>query len=177
MTRPLRRSPPRAVIARLICRAAEMEKPRIPVRERVLVVSLDDQMDVVALDAHVDDAKVVALRRDDRRLAERQVDVASAQAIDAADDPDRDVHRMPAIVLGPYVVARARTLPLGLAARASALAAVRPEDHLDLIALHTSLAHGASRCSAARRDLDFADNLSSNKISYLLPEQTARMPE
>ena len=53
MTLPVRRSPPRAVIALLICRAAEIEKAPDTVRQRLLVLGLDDHVDVVSLDGHV----------------------------------------------------------------------------------------------------------------------------
>src|SRR5690606_14735428 len=138
-------------------------EPSDPLRERVLVVGLDDQVEVVPLDAHVHDAEVLALRGDDRRLAERQVEVLAAQPGGAADDPGRQVHRMPRIVLPPRRVACARTLAFRLASRAPALAAVGPEDHLDLIALHASLAHDPALPGArppSARPLDSADNLS-----------------
>jgi acetylornithine/succinyldiaminopimelate/putrescine aminotransferase len=63
-------------------------------------------------------------------------------------------------VRGPRRVRRARLLALRLAARTGALAAVRPEDHLDLSALRASLAHVPAFPIASARPLESADNLS-----------------
>jgi hypothetical protein len=143
MTRPVRRSPPRAVIALLICRAGGDREALDPLGERALAVGLDDEVDMVALDGHVDDAEVLAPGGDDRRLAQREVDVAAAQPGGTADDPHRHVHRMSSVVLGPRCVGRTWALALRLAPRARALAAVGPEDHLDLPALPSRSAHGS----------------------------------
>jgi hypothetical protein len=108
-------------------------------RECGLVIGLDDQVDMVPLDAHVADAKVLACRGDDRRLAKRQADVAAPKAADVPDDADRDVHGVARVVLGARLVALARALALGLTACTRAPAAVCPEDQLHLPLLHELL--------------------------------------
>jgi hypothetical protein len=72
---------------------------------------------------------------------------------------------MPGVVRGPRRVGLARPLPLRLAARARTLAAVSPEDHLDLPALPASGAHDSALPDRAAppRDLEFANNLSQQK--------------
>ena len=62
-------------------------KPLHPDGERALVVGLDEQMQVVALDAEVHDPEVLAPRRGQRGLANRLVRRAAAQVADRGYDP------------------------------------------------------------------------------------------
>jgi hypothetical protein len=72
--------------------------------ERVLVVGLDEQVEMRALDAEVDDAEVVAPGGRERGLADRLVGEPAAQVADRADHPQDDVHRVPRDKLRPYLV-------------------------------------------------------------------------
>ena len=111
------------------------------------------------MDTHVHDTEVLALCGDDRRLAERQIDVTAAQPADVPDDPDRHVHRVARIILGAHLVALARSTAVGLAPRASTLAAVRPEDHFHLTWPHESSACAPwCRNGTLLRRLDSAEN-------------------
>jgi len=75
-----------------------------PRRERGLVVCLDDQVDVRALDACVHDPEVLAPRSGERRFADRLVDAPPAQVADRSDDSQRDVHGIPRMQKRPLPV-------------------------------------------------------------------------
>jgi hypothetical protein len=82
-----------------------------PARERQLVVGLDEQVDVVALDADVHDPKHAGLfvrelapRDRDRRFAQGFVHVPLAQGADLADDPQHDMHGLIALELRARLV-------------------------------------------------------------------------
>jgi hypothetical protein len=101
------------------------------------VLRLDDQVDVIALNADVDDAKRVtgvvvelAARDGDGRLAQRLVHVPLAQAADRVDDAQHDVHRIPRVECRALLVRRARTLALGLAPRFARELAILPNTHV-----------------------------------------------
>jgi hypothetical protein len=94
-----------------------------PARQRRLVVGLDPQVDVRALDADVDDPEVLASRRRERRFADRLVGEPAAQAAHRGDGPQHDVHRVPGVELGPLAVRRPRPPTLRLAASPPPLAA------------------------------------------------------
>ena len=68
------------------------------------MISLDEQVEVGALDAEVDDAKVFPPRRGERGFADRPVGEPTAQAADRANDAQDDVHRMPRGQRGPGLV-------------------------------------------------------------------------
>jgi hypothetical protein len=104
-------------------------------RERLLALGLDQKVDVIALQADVHDPDAFAQRRHDRRLAERLVHVAPAQASDGRNNTQHDVERMPQLDLGPLAVWRARSVALRLAACTPAFAAV-----LEQLLLNVSLA-------------------------------------
>src|SRR5213078_4277299 len=57
-----------------------------------------EQVDVVALDAEVDDPEVLAQRGGERRFADRLVHAATAQVADRADDPQHHVHGVAFVV-------------------------------------------------------------------------------
>ena len=63
-------------------------------RQGGLVVGLDDEVEMRALDAEVDDPEVLAARRGERRLADRLVGEPSPQVADVSDDAQHDVDRM-----------------------------------------------------------------------------------
>src|ERR1041385_7829247 len=60
--------------------------------ERMLVAGFDDQVDVVVLDAEMDDAEALAPRSGQRGFVDRLIDAAPAQVADRADRPQCDVH-------------------------------------------------------------------------------------
>jgi len=89
-------------------------KPLHPRGERALVVSLHQQMQMIALNAQVHDPEVLAPRRRQRGLANCLVRRASAQIADRTDDTQDHVHRVPRLELGPHSVRRTRpSLGLG----------------------------------------------------------------
>ncbi|HEX3764372.1 MAG TPA: hypothetical protein VHW23_37010 [Kofleriaceae bacterium] len=96
-----------------------------PPGQRRLVAGLHEQVDVRALDAEVDDVKVLAQRGGERRLADRLVDAAPAQVADRADHPQRDVHGIPRVQERPLLVRRAGPRPLGRPPCPASLAAAR----------------------------------------------------
>jgi hypothetical protein len=95
-----------------------------PRRQGDLSVGLDDEVEVRALDAEVDDPEVLAARRGERRLADRLVGEPAAQVADVPDDAQHDVDRMPRGELGPYLVRRPGPR-LALATRAPLAATLR----------------------------------------------------
>ena len=66
-----------------------------PRGKRALVVGLDEQVQVVALDAQVHDPEVLAPCGGKCRLAHRLVRRAAAQVADRRNHSQDDVHRMP----------------------------------------------------------------------------------
>jgi hypothetical protein len=92
--------------------------------ERPLVLGLDQQVDVAALQADMDDADPLADGGDDRGLAEGAIHLAPAQAADGGHHAQDHVQRMVRLDLGPPLVRRPGALALGLATRALALATV-----------------------------------------------------
>jgi hypothetical protein len=83
--------------------------------EGALVLGLDEQMEVIALDAEVHDPEILAPRGSQRGLANCLVRRPASQAADRADDAQDDVHRVPRLQLGPRLVGRTCTRALGLA--------------------------------------------------------------
>ena len=77
------------------------------VAERALVVCLDEQVDVVVLDAGVDDAEVGAADARGDRALDGGVAIGAAKAADVADDAQRDVLRLMARDVGTALVRRA----------------------------------------------------------------------
>ena len=73
-------------------------------RQRALVVGLDEQMQMIALDAEVHDPEVLASRGRQRRLAHCFVCRAAAQVVDVTHDAQDHVHRVPRLQLGPRPV-------------------------------------------------------------------------
>ena len=72
--------------------------------ERILVIGLDDQVKMGALDAEVDDAEVFAPGGREGGFADRPVGEPAAQIADRADDPQHDVYGMPGDQRGPRLV-------------------------------------------------------------------------
>ena len=66
-----------------------------PRGERALVLGLDEQMQVIALNAEVHDPELLAPRGGQRGLAHRLVRRATAQIADRTNHAHDDVHRMP----------------------------------------------------------------------------------
>src|SRR5262249_32655098 len=75
-------------------------------RERALVVGLDEQVQVIRLDADVDDAVVGAREAPRQRAADRAVRAELAEVADLARDAQDDVHGMPRRHLGARAMAR-----------------------------------------------------------------------
>ncbi|HMG24986.1 MAG TPA: hypothetical protein VK607_26800 [Kofleriaceae bacterium] len=102
-----------------------------PGGELCLVIRLHEQVDVRALDAEVDDPEVLALRGDERGLADRLVDAAPLQVADRADDPQHDVDRIARVEIWPSLVRRPRARAPGRPAGPAPLAAaLLPQDQL-----------------------------------------------
>jgi hypothetical protein len=76
-------------------------------RQRATAARLDEQVDMRALDAEMNDAEVIAPQHHDRRLADRHVPIARAQPADALVDADRDVNRLARLQRRPLPVRRA----------------------------------------------------------------------
>src|SRR3569623_96580 len=99
-----------------------------PAREGHPIVRLDQQVQMVALDAEVHDPAVRALADRERGPADRAIDIGVADPTELLGDAERDEHRLRRLELGPDLVALARTATLGRAAQlhaATALACVR----------------------------------------------------
>ncbi|HMG54572.1 MAG TPA: hypothetical protein VK601_13840 [Kofleriaceae bacterium] len=111
-------------------------------RERALVVGLDQQMDVGALDAEMNDPEVLAPRGDERRLAHRMVDAAAAQVADGAHHPQHDVHGIPRVEKRPLLVRRAGPQALRWPTGTAPLAAALLPQH-QLLGLSSSPARTA----------------------------------
>ena len=91
--------------------------------ERALVIGLDQQVDVVVLDAQLHDAEVLAARRRQRGLADGLVDTTAAKLSDRCNHAQRDMHRIAGVQERPLLVRRARPLALRRTTGAAALAA------------------------------------------------------
>ena len=111
----------------------EVESPRArdlealhPARERQVRVGLDDQVDVVALDRDVADPEVAAAAGDREPVPDREPARPPSQ-LEAWPRADHDVQRMARVDRRPRLVILARARPLGWAACARTLAAVRAE--------------------------------------------------
>jgi len=94
-----------------VTRRRDLEAPHA-LRQRRPIVGLDEQVDVVALDRHMDDPEVIAPRCGERRLAHRVIRVTTAQVLDPVGDPERHVDGVSRIVdrSGLVPLARPRTL-------------------------------------------------------------------
>jgi hypothetical protein len=75
-----------------------------PRRQRLLVLCLDDQMDVRALDADVHDTEILAPGCRQRCFADRLVHTAAAQVADGADGAQYHVDRIPLVQAGSLLV-------------------------------------------------------------------------
>jgi hypothetical protein len=106
--------------------------------EGALVIRLDQQVDVIVLDAQLDDAEVLATRRRQRGLSNGLVGTAATKLPDRRDHAQRDVHGIPSVQERPLLVRRARPLALRRTTGAAALAAARREQLLlhELLARH-----------------------------------------
>ncbi|HWU90585.1 MAG TPA: hypothetical protein VN253_25140 [Kofleriaceae bacterium] len=133
-------------------------------RKRVLVICLDDEMDVVRLDAHVHDPEILALRCNDRRLAELQVHVAAAQAADISDHTDRDVDWVAPVVRRARLVALARPLAAGWTTGSTTAPAVGPPPHHHL-PMYLPRLHHLDILRVTNEKLEFAEIIT---IKYLI---------
>ena len=93
-----------------------------PAGERALVLGLDEQVDVGALQRDVHDAKPLAQGRRDRRVAHRLVHPAPPQAAYRRRDPQHHVERVVRLEVRPGRMALEGARPLRPATRAAALA-------------------------------------------------------
>jgi hypothetical protein len=93
-----------------------------PAGERGLVLGLDDQVHVVALQRDVDDTEPLTQRSRDRGIVHRLVHPAAPQAAHRRSDPHHHVQRVIRLEVRPRPVPLARPWPLRLATSAAALA-------------------------------------------------------
>ncbi|HEY6176140.1 MAG TPA: hypothetical protein VIX73_16915 [Kofleriaceae bacterium] len=100
--------------------------------ERRLVLGFDEHVDVVPLQADVNDTKPLAPRRRDRRLAQSLVHRASPQAAYRRYDANSDVQRVIRLELWPRVVALPGARPARLPSGTTPLAAVPEQLLLDM---------------------------------------------
>src|SRR5262249_60403762 len=91
----------------------------------------------VALDAEMTDAKVLAPRGGQRRLADRLVHAAAAQVARGADRPQRDVHGKSRVQERPRLVRRAGPRTLRRSTRAGPLCTPLGAEHQ--LILHTAV--------------------------------------
>jgi len=94
-----------------------------PAGERCLVLGLDQQVHVVALQADMNDPEPFAQRRGDRGIAHRLVHRTPAQAADHRHDPHHDVQRMVRFECGSSIVPFPGPRALGLSSCSTPLAA------------------------------------------------------
>ena len=104
-------------------------EPLDPARKGLGRVRLAHEVNVVALDREVDDAKPVLLARAEERSSQTVDDLESAQPPDSRRQSKRDVNRRDRAQSRPGPVRNARPWLLG-APRAGALAAPRPRPQL-----------------------------------------------
>jgi len=98
--------------------AAEIAKPLHAAREGVLIVGLDEQVQVVRLDADVDDAVIGAGEAGAERAADRAIHAQDAQVADLAGETEDDVHGVARDDLGARAMTRIAAAPGRLAAGA-----------------------------------------------------------
>ena len=84
-----------------------------PFRERPAVIGLDQQMDVVVLDAEVNDPEVVPTRGDQRRLANGLIGTPPTQSADGIDRAKNDVNRVPRVQIRSLRMGEPARAPLG----------------------------------------------------------------
>jgi hypothetical protein len=94
-----------------------------PAGERHLVIGLDEQVNMRALQADVDDPEPLAQRRGDRGVAQRLVHRAPPQAPHLRRHPHHDVQRMVRLELRPRFMSLAGTCAPGLPPCTAPLAA------------------------------------------------------
>jgi hypothetical protein len=105
-----------------------------------LVIGLDEQVDVVVLDAQLHDAEVLAASRRQRGLANGLVDTSAAKLADRCDHAQRDMHGIAGVQEWPLLVRRTRPRALRRTPGTTALTAARREQLL----LHGLLARHAT---------------------------------
>jgi hypothetical protein len=116
-------------------------------RERDFIRRLDDEMDVVALKADLDDAKIIAPLHDLQRFSDRVISVRLSQTADVLRDAQDAVDRITSGESRPFLVALARSLALLRPSRAGPLAAaqlsvlVAEPDRLLDVSFASSAAH------------------------------------
>jgi hypothetical protein len=75
-----------------------------PRSQRALVLGLDEQVHVRALNAEVDDPEVLAPGGRQRGLPDRVIDAAATQVADRADRTQHDMHRIACVQVRPLFV-------------------------------------------------------------------------
>jgi hypothetical protein len=100
-----------------------------PQRQRTLVVSLDQEMDVRSLQAEVHDPEVLTARSRERRFTDRLIRAPPAQIADCIDHAQYDVNRIPSMEKWPLLVRCPRPLAPGRPASPASLAAALLEQH------------------------------------------------
>jgi hypothetical protein len=100
--------------------------------ERGLVLSLDEHVHMVALEADVDDPEPLSQRGGDRGVAHRLVQLAPSQAAHRRCDADHDVQRMIRLELQTRLVPFPRTRALGLSPGTTPLSAAPEQLLLDV---------------------------------------------
>src|SRR5262249_30999463 len=75
-----------------------------PGREGLLVVSLDEQMQVIALDAEMNDPEAFSPGGRERGFADRLVGAAATQIANRADHAQHDVNRVARVEEWPLLV-------------------------------------------------------------------------
>jgi len=101
-------------------------------RERRFVLGLDEHVDVLSLQADMDDAQPFAPRRGDRCRADRLVHVAAAQAPDCRADTHHDMQRMVRLEIRARLMPLAGANPARLSSGTSPLAAAAKQRLLDM---------------------------------------------
>ena len=113
--------------------------------ERELVIGFDEEVDMRALEAEVDDPEVVAPRGGVERVAERVVGARAAEVPDGGHDTHDDVHGLARREPRASLVAFARTQPAGRPAGAVALAAAALAVLVELRQRELDVAPGSAR--------------------------------
>jgi hypothetical protein len=114
-----------------IPRGRDLESLHAP-RKRELVLGLDQQVHVRALDTDVHDPELLALRRREGRVADGLVHVSSSQIPDDGNDTEHDMQRLLRADLRALLMRRAGPRPDRLAPCALALPAASEQLLLDM---------------------------------------------
>ena len=100
-----------------------------PRRQGLLVIGLDEQVNVRALDAQLHDPEPLAPGGGQRRLADRLIGQPAPQAPDRTHHAQRHVDRMPRLQVEPCLVRRPGACALARTPSPAAFAAALLEQH------------------------------------------------